>query len=376
MSEMNAQMKASLDAIFKPRSVAVVGASNNPEVWGYRTLQRLVGGGYRHEIYPVNPNEKEVQGFRCYPAISEIPEEIDLAVVVVNASLVAKVIQECIAKKVKGGIVITAGFAEIGSAGAELQDRLAREAKEAGFYFIGPNCMGIYSSEGNVNTIFQPQVAMPQGPVSFISQSGTLGSYFHRAAARHGFGMSKFISCGNQACVDFTDLLQYLGHDPSTRVITGYMEDTGDGRRFLEVARSVSAKKPLLLYKAGASEASARAARSHTAAMAANDEIFEGACQQAGVMRRHDPLEMFNMSEALCYQPLPRGNRVAVLSDGGGFNVILAQDCTRLGLELPEMSAEAQAEMREHMLPYGPPPLNPIILRSSRSSPSRITLTD
>ncbi|MBW2091268.1 MAG: CoA-binding protein, partial [Deltaproteobacteria bacterium] len=326
---MNKQMKASLDAIFKPRSMIIVGASNNPDSWGYRTLSRVLGGGYRHEIYPVNPNEKEIQGIRCYPTISEVPGKPDLAVVVVNASIVGKVIQECIAKKIKGGIVITAGFAEVGGKGAELQTRLAKEAQEAGFYFVGPNCLGVWSAEGNVNTIYNEGIRVPKGPVSFISQSGTLGWFFFSAAEKQGFGMNKFISCGNQACVDFTDLLEYLGDDPSTRVITGYMEDVRDGRRFLEAAKAVSAKKPVLLYKAGASEASARAARSHTAALAANDEIFDAACTQAGVIRWHDITEMFSMSEALCYQPLPHGNRIAIISDGGGFNVITAQACSR-----------------------------------------------
>ena len=357
---MNNQMKASLDAIFKPRSMIIVGASNNPDSWGYRTLSRVLAGGYRHEIYPVNPNEKEIQGIQCYQSVSEVPSEVDLAIIVVNASAVGKVIEECIAKKVKGGIVISAGFAEVSPDGAELQTRLARKAREAGFYFIGPNCLGIWSSEGGVNTIFNKGIQVPKGPVSFISQSGTMGWYFYRAAEKQGFGISKFISCGNQACVDFTDLLQYLGDDPSTRVITGYMEDVRDGRRFLEVAKAVSAQKPLLLYKAGAFEASARAARSHTAAMAANDEIFEAACAQAGVIRWHDITEMFSMSEALCYQPLPAGKGVAVISDGGGFNVITAQALSRIGLDVPEMTSEAQAALREQMLPYSPPPVNPV----------------
>jgi len=354
-------MKNSLDAIFKPRSVAIIGASNNPEVWGFRTLKGMMNIGYRHNLIPINPTEKEIQGLRCYPSVLAVPGEIDLAVIVVNAALVGKVVEECIAKKVKGGIVITAGFAELGADGATLQRSLAEKSREAGFYFIGPNCLGVRSSEGRVNTMFWEGSVIPaEGPVSFISQSGTLGDYFFEASRKCGFGVSKFISCGNQASITFLDLLEYLGNDPSTAVITGYVEDIIDGRRFMEVAAAVSAKKPLLLYKAGGNEASSRAARSHTAAMGGNDKIFDAVCRQAGAIRFYDFMEMFNAADALCFQPLPAGNRVAIISGGGGFCVTAADACARTGLEVPELSVQAQAELRGQMLPFSPPPLNPI----------------
>ncbi|MBW2060067.1 MAG: CoA-binding protein [Deltaproteobacteria bacterium] len=172
---MDVRMKASLEAIFSPRSVAVIGASNNPKRWGFETMMTMLAANYRHELYPVNPNEREVMGMRCYPSLAHLPGEIDLAVIVVNAALVPGIIKECIAKKVKGGVIITAGFAEIGSEGAALQERLTTEAKAAGFYFIGPNCMGVWSSAGRVNTIYWPDLVPGRGSVSFISQSDTLG---------------------------------------------------------------------------------------------------------------------------------------------------------------------------------------------------------
>ncbi len=357
---MDDRLMKSLQAIFKPRTAAIVGASNSRKRWGYGTMRSMLLAGYRKTLYPINPKEEEIQGLPCYPDLSSVPEPIDLAIIVVNNSLVPGVIKDCIANKVKGAILITAGFAEISREGADLQDKLAREAKEAGFHFIGPNCWGVWSSEGNVNTVFGKQMLLPKGPISFLSQSGTLGEYFFNATRNDGFGASKFISCGNQACVTFNDILEYLGEDPTTEVITAYVEDIGDGRRFLEIAGRITPRKPILLFKAGSSEAAARATRSHTAAMAGNDDIFDSVCRQAGVVRFHDFMEMFSVASALCYQPLPRGNRVAVLSPGGGFCVTAAEACTRMGLELPEMNVAAQKQLRAEMNAFAPPPVNPI----------------
>ncbi len=370
---MDMGMKKSLDAIFKPRSVALIGASNNPDRWGYYTMKCLLLGGH-NRIFPVNPSEEEIQGLRCYPNISAIPHEIDLAVIVVNVSLAPGIIEECIENKVGGGILITAGFAEINAEGAELQKRIAKQANDAGFYFIGPNCRGIWSADGKVNTDMVPNPT--DGPISFVSQSGTLAEYCFSAAERNGTGVSKYISCGNMASVTFNDLLEYLKDDPSTRVITGYVEDIREGRKFIEVAKGAAAEKPVLIFKPGASEASARAARSHTAAMAADDKVFDAACRQAGVIRCHNINEMFNMADAICYQPSPKGNRVAILSGGGGFCVIATDACTRLGLELPELSMDAQHAIQEHTEPYSPPPCNPVDLIAPKSQESVLKIVE
>ncbi len=371
---MNDQLKKSLDAIFMPRSVAIIGASNNRERWGYGTMFNMLAAGYRHALYPINPNEQEVQGVTSYRSLSDVPAEIDLAIIVVNAAAVPEILRECIQKRVKGGIIITAGFAEVSSNGAAVQRQLAEEAKRAGFHFVGPNCWGIWSSEANVNTLFWE--LPPKGPISFVSQSGSLGEYLYNATQKRGYGISKFISCGNQACITFNDFLEYLGDDPDTRVVIGYVEDVGDGARFLEVAKKVVAKKPLLIYKAGSTKASARAARSHTAAIAGNNEIFDAACRQAGIIRWNDFMEIFDMAESLCYQPLPKGNRVAIISSAGGFCVTAAESCSRLGMDLPEMSAEAQAALREQMRGFAPPPVNPIDCIARKSNAAMVEIAN
>jgi acyl-CoA synthetase (NDP forming) len=357
---MDIQMKQSLDAIFKPRSVAVIGASNNIMSWGFGTLNSLIAGRYRQTIYPINLKEKIIQGLPSYPSLGDVPGEVDLAIIVVNSGLVPQMVEECIAQKVKGGIVIAAGFAEISTDGALLQRKLAEESKKAGFYFLGPNCLGVWSSEGTLNTFPNLTRRPHRGPISFITQSGTLSHFMYEASRKYGFGVSKVISFGNQASITYVDLLEYLGEDPTTQVIISYLEDVGDGNRFLKVAKSVTEKKPLLIYKAGSSDAAARAARSHTAALSGNDELFDAVCRQAGAIRWFDFMEMFYMANNLCYQPLPKGNRVAILHGGGGFCVTATEACTRLGLSVPEMSAQAQEELREQMLPFSPPPVNPI----------------
>lgn len=371
---MQGGMKEALDAIFYPKSVAIVGASNNRQRWGYGTMLNMIAAGYRNVLYPINPKEKEIQGVRAYPSISDVPVQLDLAVIVVNAALVEGVLDECIDNKVRGGIIITAGFAESGAEGAELQEKLAAKAREGGFYFVGPNCWGIWSSDANVNTLFWD--LPPKGPISFVSQSGSLGEYLYNATQRRGYGINKFVSCGNQATLAFNDFLEYFGDDPATKVALGYVEDVGDGRRFLEVARKVAAKKPLLIYKAGTTEAGKRAANSHTAAVAGEDAIFDAACRQAGVIRWYDFMDMFDAAEALCYQPLPKGNRIAVISSAGGFCVTSAEALSRMGMELPVLSPEAQVEIRGHMREFAPPPVNPVDCIARKDNDSFIKITE
>ncbi len=355
---MNRTLKEQLDYIFKPESVAVIGASNKHERWGYETMQSILKTGFRGKIYPIHPKEKVIHGLTAYPSVLDIPGEVDLAVFVVNAAQTVKAMKECAQKGVKGGVVITAGFAEISDEGKRLQDELVSTAREAGIRFVGPNCLGIWSSAASFDCAFykKPQA----GPIAFISQSGMLGEYLLEIGLAKGYGFSKFISSGNQADLNVADYLEYLATDPDTRTIVLYLESAKDGRRFLEASRKVTAKKPIVMYKAGHTSAGARAAMSHTASLAGDHRLFEAACRQAGIILASEILEAFDIAEAMAHQPLPKGTRVAVVSGGGGFCVTAADACASHGLEVPELDPETQERIRSLFHPYAPPPRNPV----------------
>lgn len=351
-------IKKELDSIFKPQSVAVIGASNNRKRWGYGTLRDILKGGYRGKLYPIHPKDKVIQGLTAYPSVLDVPGEIDLVVFVVNAAQTVKAMRECAEKGVKGAVIITAGFAEIGGEGAKMQDEVVSIAREAGIRFVGPNCLGTYSSAVSFNCAFY-RTPKP-GPIAFISQSGTMGEYLLEIGLAKGYGFSKFVSSGNQADLNVCDYLEYLGDDPDTKTIVLYLEGVKDGRRFLEVARKVTAKKPIVMYKAGRTSAGARAALSHTASLAGNNDIFEAACAQSGVIRAEEVLGAFDIAEIMAHQPLPKGNRVAIVSGGGGFCVTVADACASHGLEVPELDADTQKRLLSLFHPYSPQPKNPV----------------
>jgi acyl-CoA synthetase (NDP forming) len=355
---MNETIQRQLDSIFKPESVAVIGASNKPERWGYETLQNILRSGFRGRLFPINPKEKVVQGLAAYPSVLEVPGEVDLTVFVVNAPQCLKAMGECVRKGVRGGVVITAGFAEIGDEGRRMQDELVSTARAGGIRFVGPNCLGIWSSAVSLDCAFYR--APLAGPIAFVSQSGMLGEHLLEIALDKGYGFSKFISSGNQADLDVCDYLEYLAADPDTKTIVLYLEGINDGRRFLEVSRRVIRAKPVVIYKAGHTSAGARAAMSHTASLAGNRELFDAACRQAGIIRSNDIIEAFDVAEAVAHQPPPQGNRVAVVSGGGGFCVTAADACASHGLELPELDADTQRRILSLMHPYAPPPRNPV----------------
>jgi acyl-CoA synthetase (NDP forming) len=355
---MNTALHQQLDYIFRPRSVAVIGASNNRERWGYETMQNILRAGFRGAIFPIHPKEKVVQGFKAYPSVLDVPDNIDLAVFVVNAAQCLKAMKECAQKGVKGGVVITAGFAEIGDDGKSMQEEMVAVARSAGMRFVGPNCLGIWSSAVSFDCAFYKS-PLP-GPIAFVSQSGMLGEYLLEIALDKGYGFSKFISSGNQADLDVCDYLEYLATDADTKTIILYLEGVKDGRRFLDAARRVVAQKPIVMYKAGHTSAGARAAMSHTASLAGNHELFEAACKQAGIIQSNGIFEAFDMAEALAHQPALRGNRVAVVSGGGGFCVTTADACASHGLEVPELDAETQRRILSLFHPYAPRPRNPV----------------
>ncbi len=346
-----------LDPIFKAGSIAVIGASNTSPKWGYRMVHSPLKTGYRGAIYPVNPKEREIGGLPAYPSVCDIPYDIDMAVIVVPAPAVPKAMAECAAKGVKGAVLITAGFAETGEEGRILQDEVVRIAREGGIRFVGPNGMGIYSSAVSLNLSFG--TAPKEGHIAFVSQSGTFGGLLAEIASIKGYGLSKFISIGNQADLNAADYLEYLGEDEDTGAIVFYMEGIKDGRRFLEVAREVVKRKPVVIYKAGRTKAAARATISHTSSLAGSDEVFDAMCKQAGIIRASEAAQPFDIAEALVGQPLPKGNRVAIIGSGGQ-GVVTSDTCESLGLEVPEFDEETKARLKKELPPHAPVPTNPV----------------
>ncbi len=347
-----------LDPIFRPRSLAVIGASTQVEKWGHRMVVRPLNTGYRGMIYPVNPNSREIAGIRSYPSISSLPAGIDLAVIPLPAAMVPEALEECLRHGIRGAVVISAGFAEANQEGEKLQQELARLAKAAGVPLVGPNCMGLWSSPVNLNLAFEE--APNPGAIAFISQSGTLGNYLMLLAKGKGYGFNGFISSGNQALLEVSDYLEYFGRDEGTRAIILYIEGLQDARRFREIARKVVQKKPVLVYKAGRFAVGARAALSHTASLAGNDAVFEALCKQTGLIRCYDPLHTFDMAVALSSQPLPRGNRVAIISGGGGYCVTMAEAAASYGLDVPQLDPADSEKIKKLLYPFAPQPWNPI----------------
>jgi acyl-CoA synthetase (NDP forming) len=346
-----------LRSIFEPRSVAVIGASNDTAKFGGRAFFLPLETGYRGAIYPVNPQRSEIGGIKAYPSVLDIPDDVDLAIIAVVAPMVPKAMEECVKKGVKGVVMISAGFAEVGEEGKKLQDEVVRIAHSAGIRIVGPNSNGTWSSRVRLNLLF---TRAPQpGPISFISQSGTMGHYLCELANSKGYGFSKFVSSGNQASLDVSDYLEYLAQDEDTRVIVLYLEGIQEGKRFFEVARETAKIKPIIVYKGGRSTAGFRATMSHTASLSGSDEVFNAVCKQVGIIRCDEVLHPFGLAEALASQPLPKGKRVAVLGTGGQC-VAIADACASLGLELPELDEDAKREIMEILPPHSPVPTNPV----------------
>jgi len=335
------------DAILRPRSIAVIGASRQPNTIGWQILDNLLRFGFNGPLFPVNPKAGTIHSIKAYPSVEAIPDAVDLAIVVVPKHLVLGIAEECGRKGVKGLVVITAGFAEVGGEGVEREAKLLETVKRYGMRMVGPNCMGVLNSSPDVsmNATFAPTMP-PYGPVGFISQSGAMGLSILDYAEELGIGIHQFVSVGNNADVSGNDLLLYWADDPGIRVILMYLESFGDPRRFYQIARSLTRRKPIFVVKAGRTAAGARAASSHTAALAGTDLAADALMEQCGVMRAQTVEELFDYAMAFPRLPLPKGNRVAIVSNAGGPAIILADACESLGLSVHELSAETQAAIR------------------------------
>lgn len=339
-----------LEHFFKPRSVAIVGASRQPGKVGHDVLKNMISYGYQGHIFPVNPKATEVLGRRAYPDLVSIPGPVDLVVICVPASAVLAVVKECAGKKIDSIVVITAGFKEVGPEGARLERELKNAIHRYGIRMIGPNCVGLIDTASGVNASFA--AGMPgKGRIGFFSQSGALCVAILDWALAEDIGFSKFVSLGNKTDISEIEMLLALAEDSETKVILGYLEGINDGLNFMDVAKAVSKKKPIILIKSGTTASGAKAASSHTGALAGSETAFQAAFRQSGVIRANSINDLFNYALAFAYQPLPKGPNIAVITNSGGPGIIAADACDHSNLILASLSKETVDKLREILPP-------------------------
>jgi acetate---CoA ligase (ADP-forming) len=348
----------SIRVFFAPRSVAVIGASRKPGTIGRAIVDNLVRDGYRGAIFPVNPNATEIAGRRCYPSVASIGEPVELAVIAVPAADVVNVVKQCAAACVRGVVVITSGFAEIGAVEAERELRAI--VRQAGMRMVGPNCLGVLSTDPEVSldATFSP-VFPPRGNISLASQSGALGLTMLDYAKDLQLGIADFVALGNKADVSVNDLLAYWHRDPRTRVIALYLESFGNPRTFARLAPQVARERPIIAVKSGRSAAGTRAASSHSASLACLDIGIDALFAQTGVIRTDTLEQMFDLASLLSSQPIPEGPRIGVVTNAGGPGILLADACEARGLELPQLAGETRAALHA-LLPATAGLANPI----------------
>jgi acetyl coenzyme A synthetase (ADP forming)-like protein len=356
---------ASMKAFFEPRVVAVVGANRERGKIGSEILHNLAGAGFTGTIVPVHPTAPTIAGLTAYPRVIDIPGPVDLVVVVVPATYVLAAVEDCISKQVPAICVISAGFSECDAEGRAREAVLLDRVREAGCRLIGPNCMGLLNTAPGVrlNATFSP-VYPPAGSVAMSTQSGALGLAILDYAKRLDIGISSFVSVGNKADVSGNDLIQYWADDPRTSVILLYLESFGNPKKFSEIARRVARTKPIVAVKSGRSTAGSRAAASHTGALASSDTMVDALFRQAGVIRTERLEELFDVAALLSHQPVPRGDRVAILTNAGGPGILAADACEANGLALPSLDEATRAELRS-FLPVAASVGNPVDMLAS-----------
>ena len=339
-------MNNKLDKIFRPGTIAVIGASNERHTVGYALVNNLVGKGYSGTVYPVNLNEHSIQGVRCYQHVGEIEDEIDLALVATPAETVAKVVKECGQAGVGGAVIISAGFSETGQEGQALSRQVMKYARAYGMRVVGPNCLGFINPSLNLNATFANRTALP-GKIAFLSQSGALCTAILDWARKQKVGFSHFVSIGDMADIGFHDLIDYFGNDPRTSSILIYMESLKDARRFMSAARAFARTKPILVLKAGKSKEGAQATLSHTGSLAGNDAVFEAALKRAGIIRVETIAQLFNCAQGLALQQRPAGNRLAIITNAGGPGVLATDHLIGNGGALAPLSEKTIARLDE-----------------------------
>ncbi|MEM2049730.1 MAG: acetate--CoA ligase family protein [Thermoproteota archaeon] len=340
-----------LEAFFNPKSVAVIGASREEGKVGHRIFRNMVESGFKGRLYPVNPNAQEILGYRCYGSVKNVEDDVDLAVIAVPAKIVPSVVEECGRKGVKGLIVISAGFSETGREGTLLERELVTKCREYGMRMQGPNCLGFISSRNGMNASFASTMPIP-GNVSIVSQSGALGSAILNWSRFNGMGLANFISVGNEADLTTADFLEALIDEENTRVVGVYIEGVKNGERFIDVARRLSRRKPVVALKAGTTEVGVRAVSSHTGSLAGSDTAFSAAFRKAGVLRASTMKELFDLLSAFEGQPLPKGSGVMVVTNGGGPGILAVDACEKMGLDLPLLEQDLREKLSSLLPPH------------------------
>ncbi|NHC34920.1 bifunctional acetate--CoA ligase family protein/GNAT family N-acetyltransferase [Scytonema millei VB511283] len=337
-----------LNSIFAPQNVAVIGASEKQGSVGRTLLWNLISNPFGGTVFPVNPKRPSVLGIKAYPTIQDVPAPVDLAVIAIPAPAVPGAIAECVAAGVKGAIIISAGFKEAGADGIELEREVLEQARRGNLRIVGPNCLGVMSPHTGLNATFASAIARP-GNVGFISQSGALCTAILDWSKQENVGFSAFVSIGSMLDVNWGDLIYYLGDDPHTKSIVIYMESIGNARSFLSAAREVALTKPIIVLKAGRTEAAAKAAASHTGALAGSDVVLDAAFRRSGVLQVNRISDLFDMAEVLAKQPRPKGRRLTILTNAGGPGVLTTDALIAMGSELSELTEETRTELNRFL---------------------------
>jgi len=358
LANIQTKIPTGLDVIFSPQNIAVVGATERVGSVGRTILWNLISSPFGGTVYPVNPTRASILGIRAYPSLRDVPDKIDLVVIVTPAKSVPNLIRECVALGIKGAIIISAGFKEIGAEGAALEAEVLAEARKGGMRLIGPNCLGVMRPTTGMNATFADGIARPGG-VAFISQSGALLTSVLDWSRSQNVGFSTFISVGTMLDVGWGDLIDYLGQDDATESIVIYMESIGDARSALSAAREVALRKPIIVIKAGRTAAAAHAAASHTGALTGSDEVLDAAFRRSGVLRVERISDLFYMAEVLAKQPRPKGNRLTIITNAGGPGVLATDALIGFGGELAEVSEATISELNK-ILPSAWSHSNPV----------------
>jgi acyl-CoA synthetase (NDP forming) len=345
------ELMEGLDAVFNPESIAVVGASSKFGKWGYLILSNIVAGKYKGKIFPVNPAGGTIFGLPVFKNIIDIPEAIDLVFMTTPASTVPGLLVECGKKGAKGVVLITSGFSETGRDGAALEREITSVCNDRGITLIGPNTMGIIRPSAELfatGTHTRPR----KGSVAFVSQSGNLGLQLIHWAEQQGIGISLFVGSGNEAIISSSDYFEWLENDSHTKIIMAYLETVGDGKHFLETAKRINKKKPIIVLKGGRTEVGRAAAASHTGSMSGENAIFKAACEQAGILNMSVPSDLLDLSAGFSSLPLPKGNRIGIVTLGGGWGVVTADQCNEKGLEIPALPDALVEKIDKYLPPF------------------------